>query len=187
MPKTCKVSFFPDDKTVEVRQGVTILAAAGQADVFVNSLCGGDGVCGRCGVIVRKGTVTGGTTDFFSHEQIQQGHILGCEGGIEADVEIEIPEHTRLVGTPEYKLSDGVGGRQWQPERQPVKDRGRMKAPRTRTKLKKGRGQEPGVAPIVWGEAMNRNAGERMELREKKGTDRGGLMRSRCSYVRDIL
>jgi uncharacterized 2Fe-2S/4Fe-4S cluster protein (DUF4445 family) len=106
MPEHCKVSFLPDDKTVEVRRGETILAAAGQAGVFVNSLCGGDGVCGRCGVVVRKGTVTGGSTDFFSHEQIQQGHILACEGRIESDATIEIPEHSRLVGTPEYLEHD---------------------------------------------------------------------------------
>ncbi|MDP6545360.1 MAG: ASKHA domain-containing protein [Phycisphaerae bacterium] len=106
MAGNCKVSFLPDDKTVEVRIGTTILAAAGQAGVFVNSLCGGDGVCGRCGVIVRKGTVTGGTTEFFSHEEIQQGHILACEGRIESDIEVEIPEHTRLAGTPEYLEAD---------------------------------------------------------------------------------
>ncbi|MDP7286486.1 MAG: ASKHA domain-containing protein [Phycisphaerae bacterium] len=106
MAGICKVSFLPDDKTIEVRSGITILAAAGKAGVFVNSLCGGDGVCGRCGVIVRKGTVTGGSTDFFSHEQIQQGHILACEGRIESDVIVEIPEHTRLSGTPEFIEAD---------------------------------------------------------------------------------
>ncbi|MCP4377518.1 MAG: 2Fe-2S iron-sulfur cluster binding domain-containing protein, partial [bacterium] len=106
MPDNCKVSFLPEDKTVEVRPGTTILAAAGQVGVFVNSLCGGDGVCGRCGVIVREGTVTGGSTDFFSHEQIQQGHILACEGRIESDVVIEIPEHSRLTGTPDYIEAD---------------------------------------------------------------------------------
>ncbi len=106
MPENCTVSFLPDEITVEVRPGVTILSAAAKAGVFVNSLCAGDGVCGRCAVIVRKGKVTGGSTDFFSHEQIQQGHILACEGRIESDAEIEIPEHTRLSGTPEFIEAD---------------------------------------------------------------------------------
>ena len=106
MPENCKVSFLPDDKTVEVRPGITVLAAAAQADVLVNSLCAGDGVCGRCGVIVRKGDVIGGSTEFFSHEQIEQGYVLACEGRIESDAVIEVPQHTRLTGTPEYVETD---------------------------------------------------------------------------------
>ena len=102
MAKTYKVLFKPDDAGVEVPAGTTILAAANKAGVFVNSLCGGDGVCGRCRVIVREGKATGGSTEFFTHEDIQRGYILACEGRIESNLVVEIPPETRLAGAPEY-------------------------------------------------------------------------------------
>jgi uncharacterized 2Fe-2S/4Fe-4S cluster protein (DUF4445 family) len=102
MAKRCKVAFTPDEVTVHVPRGTTILAAATKAGVFVNSLCGGDGVCGRCRVIVRQGRASGGSTEFFTHEEIQQGYILACEGRIESDLTVEIPPETRLAGVPEY-------------------------------------------------------------------------------------
>jgi uncharacterized 2Fe-2S/4Fe-4S cluster protein (DUF4445 family) len=88
-----------------VPPGTTILAAAAQAGVHVNSLCGGDGVCGRCRVIVREGKVTGGSTEPFTHEEIQTGYILACEGRIVSNVVVEVPPETQLAEVPEH-----VGG-----------------------------------------------------------------------------
>ncbi len=102
MAKTYTVAFEPDQTHVEVAAGTTILAAANKAGVFVNSLCGGDGVCGRCRVIVQQGKAGGGSTEFFTHEEIQRGYILACEGRIESDLVVEIPPETRLAGAPEY-------------------------------------------------------------------------------------
>jgi len=104
--KTCTVRFEPEGASVEVPAGTTILAAANKAGVFVNSLCGGDGVCGRCRVIVREGKVSGGSTEFFSHEEIQAGYILACEGRIQTDLRVEIPPETRLAGQPEYAAGE---------------------------------------------------------------------------------
>ncbi len=102
MAKTCKVKFTPDEKTVEVPVGSTILEAAHKAGVYVNSLCGGDGVCGRCRVVVKSGRAVGGPTEFFTREEIQQGYILACQGRVETDLDIEVPPESRLVKGPEY-------------------------------------------------------------------------------------
>lgn len=102
MGKTCKVHFKPDDCQAEVPSGTTLLAAANKAGAFVNSLCGGDGVCGRCRVIVSQGKVVGASTEFFTHEEIRQGYFLACEARVESDVEVEIPPETRLSGQPQY-------------------------------------------------------------------------------------
>ena len=106
MAKTCKVVFQPDDATVTVPSGTTILDAAKKAGVFINSLCGGDGVCGRCRVIVREGTATGGSTEFFTREEIQKGYILACLGCVESDLVVEVPPETRLVGAPVHVEGD---------------------------------------------------------------------------------
>jgi len=50
-----RVEFVPLGKSKEVRQGVTIIAAANRADVPIGQSCNGDGVCGWCKVRVLKG------------------------------------------------------------------------------------------------------------------------------------
>ena len=104
MGKKCKVCFIPDNVTVEVPVGSTLLTAANTAGVYVNSLCGGDGVCGRCRVILRSGKAPGESTEYFTHDEILAGYLLACEARVESDVEIEIPPETRQTQTaPEHE------------------------------------------------------------------------------------
>ena len=102
MGKTCKVVFQPQGVSTEAPLGTTLLSASAKAGVYVNSLCGGDGVCGRCRVIVREGKVSGGTTEFFTHQEIQQGYILACQARIESDLVVDIPPETRLAWAPRH-------------------------------------------------------------------------------------
>ncbi len=100
MAESCKVRFLPADITVDVPVGVTIMDAAVIAGVFVNGVCGGDGVCGRCRVIVREGLARNGSTQFFTREEIQAGYVLACEGRIASDLTVEVPVESRLLGRP---------------------------------------------------------------------------------------
>ncbi len=106
MAKTCRVSFRPNNVSVRVPASTTILTAANKTGIFIDSLCGGDGVCGRCRVIVREGAVTGGSTDCFTHAEIQQGYILACEARIQSDVLVEIPPEPRLTTGLEFAESE---------------------------------------------------------------------------------
>jgi len=49
------VEFAPLGRTKEVKEGVTIIAAANRADVPIGQSCGGDGICGWCRVKVLHG------------------------------------------------------------------------------------------------------------------------------------
>jgi len=91
-----KIKFLPDKKTVEVEKGKSILAAAISAGVHINSSCGGDGVCGRCKVIVRKGIVHSQPTGRISPEEKRHGYYLACLTLVESDLEVEIPAESRL-------------------------------------------------------------------------------------------
>jgi len=112
--KSCVVRFVPDNVTVEVPRGGTILDAARKAGVFINSLCGGDGVCGKCRVIVREGNVEGGGTEFFTRDEIREGYILACQAQIAGDLEVEVPAESRVrayeaeVGVAEQRLSEAA-------------------------------------------------------------------------------
>jgi len=102
-----KIKFSPDEKTVEAQQGDTILEAAQAAGVDINNVCGGDGVCGKCRVIVRKGDVNAPSTVFLTRRDIQQGYVLACLAKIESDLEVEVPSESRtgqqqiLTGAPD--------------------------------------------------------------------------------------
>ena len=91
-----KVTFYPDNKTVEVDKGKTILSASISAGVYITSSCGGDGVCGRCKVILKKGQVLTHPTGRISLEERSRGIYLACLTTIQSDSEIEIPPESRL-------------------------------------------------------------------------------------------
>jgi len=94
--KTRRVRFLPQGVEVEVDEGVTLLAAAQKGDIYINSICGGDGVCGKCRVIVRSGEVDTRTTMLLSRDEVRQGYVLACLTRVLGDVEVFIPEETRL-------------------------------------------------------------------------------------------
>lgn len=94
----CRIEFQPDGVVVSVPFGTIILNAARKTGVFIDSLCGGEGVCGKCRVIVRRGEVEGGTTDFFTRNEIRAGYILACEARAAGDLVVEVPAESRLRG-----------------------------------------------------------------------------------------
>jgi len=92
-----KVTFLPDNKTIEVEKEKTILSAAISAGVYINSSCGGDGVCGRCKVILKKGQVLTQPTGRISLDERRQGIYLACLTTIQSDLEVEVPLESRVV------------------------------------------------------------------------------------------
>ena len=87
---------MPDNKIIEVEKDKTILSAAISAGVYINSVCGGDGVCGRCKVIVKSGKVTTQPNGAITPEEKRQHLYLACLSTIHSDAEIEIPPSSRL-------------------------------------------------------------------------------------------
>ena len=91
-----KVQFYPDNKSIEVDKGKTILSAAISAGVYINSSCGGDGVCGRCKVILKKGQVITQPTGRLSLDERRRGVYLACFASVQSDLEVEVPPESRL-------------------------------------------------------------------------------------------
>lgn len=91
-----KVTFLPDNKIVEAEKGKTILSVSLSAGIYINSSCGGDGVCGRCKIILKKGQALTQPTGRISLEERKQGFYLACLTTIQSDLEIEIPAESRL-------------------------------------------------------------------------------------------
>jgi uncharacterized 2Fe-2S/4Fe-4S cluster protein (DUF4445 family) len=106
--KTFSVTFLPEGKTVEIAPGKTIMEAATAANVPINSICGGDGVCGKCRVIVRSGKVMAEPNEFLTRRDIQRGVALACQTYPEGDVFIEVPLESRVGAVPRLAAEDAV-------------------------------------------------------------------------------
>ena len=93
-----KVKFIPDGKKVEVGANTNLNEAAKKAGVYVNSLCGGQGACGKCKVQVTRGKVEPDkhTIGFFSKEEIKKGYVLACQTEVIDDLEVFIPPESRI-------------------------------------------------------------------------------------------
>ena len=100
------VTFLPDDRTVRVGDHNTVLEAAERAGVYVNRTCGGDGMCGRCKVIVRSGNVWAEPTVHLSREEVQNGYVLACKCYLRSDAVVEVPPESRLEGSPQLAEED---------------------------------------------------------------------------------
>ncbi|MDD5594782.1 MAG: ASKHA domain-containing protein [Candidatus Omnitrophica bacterium] len=105
-----KVTFYPDNKTIEVEKDKTILSAAISCGVYINSACGGDGVCGKCKVKVRTGKVITQPNAVLSLEDKREHIYLACLTTIHSDLEIEVPAESRLdfEKSPLYSQSEEV-------------------------------------------------------------------------------
>ena len=95
-PTLCRVHFLPDDLVAEVERGETVLAAAQKAGIYISSLCGGDGICGKCRVILRSGDIHSKPSTLLGRDEIRQNYILACQCTVQGDLEVEIPPETRL-------------------------------------------------------------------------------------------
>jgi uncharacterized 2Fe-2S/4Fe-4S cluster protein (DUF4445 family) len=92
------VKFLPDDISVDVEEGTTVAEAAQQADVFISNLCGGEGVCGKCRIQIRKGRAEAEehAKSLFSQDEIMKGYVLACQTEVRDNLEVIIPPESRV-------------------------------------------------------------------------------------------
>jgi uncharacterized 2Fe-2S/4Fe-4S cluster protein (DUF4445 family) len=89
------VTFLPQNKTVRVSAAASLLEAAQKAHITINNLCGGDGICGRCKMVVVRGKVTGAVSAKLTREEILKGYVLACQTPVADDLTVEIPPETQ--------------------------------------------------------------------------------------------
>jgi len=80
-----KIIFKPDGRQISIHEGATILEAAGQAGVVLNTVCGGQGSCKKCLVNIEPsgGDVLGGDVNYGGGGGVFGGDINhGAGGGI---------------------------------------------------------------------------------------------------------
>jgi len=93
-----RVRFEPFGVTISVESGATVLEAADAVGVEIESVCGGRGTCAKCKVICSGGLSE--PTDLerrgLSADEMAQGYRLACQASILSDVDVVVPEESRL-------------------------------------------------------------------------------------------
>ena len=85
------VQFSPSSARVQVVEGSTLHAAVLRAGLPIASACGGDGLCGRCGVQILDGgerlsPETDGERSAKQRNRIEPTLRLACQARVEGDV-----------------------------------------------------------------------------------------------------
>jgi len=94
-PKQCTVCFEPSGLKTEVPAGTILLEAARKAGVYLSSICGGDGYCGKCKVVIDKGQSESRPTTLLTPDEIRENIVLACGTKVLSDMTITVPKsHT---------------------------------------------------------------------------------------------
>ncbi len=93
---THTIRFLPYETAIQVQEGDTVIRAALESGVHVNASCGGEGVCGKCRVLIEKGTVEGGISEKVSEEDREKGYRLACRAIIKRDLVVRIPVESTI-------------------------------------------------------------------------------------------
>lgn len=113
MSPSARVVFTPSGRQGTVARGTTILDAARELGVDLDTVCGGRGICGRCQVVPQIGTFAkhdiNSTADALSPRGPSETdeyrgrrplgsseHRLGCHAEICADVVVDVPSESQV-------------------------------------------------------------------------------------------
>jgi uncharacterized 2Fe-2S/4Fe-4S cluster protein (DUF4445 family) len=93
------VRFLPQDMSVDLPKGSTLMDAAQKAGINIEYACGGSGTCGKCRVRILSGDVSFEKTGALSLQLLDQGYVLACKATLlDTPVLVEIPIQMDHIG-----------------------------------------------------------------------------------------
>ena len=94
--KECTVQFEPSGLKVKVSSGTTLLEAAHRAGIYLSSICGGDGYCGKCKVIINEGQSQSRPSPLLTPEETRENVVLACQTKVLSDLTVTVPKSHSL-------------------------------------------------------------------------------------------
>ncbi len=102
-----RVGFEPQGRSVEVASGTPLLTAVREAGIWLASVCGGEGTCGRCRVLVEAGELpppSDAERRALSGTEIAAGERLACRVPVSSAMAIHVPKAS-LIGGQRLQLA----------------------------------------------------------------------------------
>jgi uncharacterized 2Fe-2S/4Fe-4S cluster protein (DUF4445 family) len=90
------ITFLPIERISRIGENETILKAAMRSGIHINASCGGNGVCGKCRVMIREGETRCDPHPAVSREEYDQGVRLACMTRSGTDLVVEIPLESQI-------------------------------------------------------------------------------------------
>jgi uncharacterized 2Fe-2S/4Fe-4S cluster protein (DUF4445 family) len=120
-----KILFLPHNIEITVTHGENLIRAAMEAGVHINASCGGEGVCGKCRVIIEKGDVEGGISEKLSTEDLNKGYRQACLAVVKSDLVVRIPIESEVdAGVLNLQTTPRRKARIWEMNLEDLKDKG---------------------------------------------------------------
>jgi len=120
-----KILFLPHNIEITVTRGENLIRAAMEAGVHINASCGGEGVCGKCRVIIEKGDVEGGLSEKLSTEDLNKGYRQACLATVKSDLVVRIPIESEVdAGILNLQTTPRKTARIWEMNLEDLKDKG---------------------------------------------------------------
>ncbi len=94
--KKCIIRFEPSGLRTEVPQGTVLLEAAHKAGIYLSSICGGDGYCGKCKVVIDEGQFESRPTTLLTPNEIRENFVLACQTKVLSDMTVTVPKFHSL-------------------------------------------------------------------------------------------
>ncbi len=113
--KKFTVRFEPSGLKIKVPAGTILLEAARKAGIYLSSICGGDGYCGKCKVIIDEGQFKSKPTALLTPDETRENVVLACQTKVLSDMTITVPKsHTLetsqiLMDTDAQRFSELAG------------------------------------------------------------------------------
>ena len=113
--KRFTVRFEPSGLKIEVPKGAVLLEAARKAGIYLSSICGGDGYCGKCKVTVDEGQFQSTPTTLLTPQELRENVVLACQTKVLSDMTVTVPRsHTLetsqiLMDTDARRFSELAG------------------------------------------------------------------------------
>lgn len=94
--KEFKISIPEYARDIFALPGTTLFECLARAGIVLRTPCGGQGICGKCLVIVSQGNVppSEACKKFFSSDEIEKGYRLACETKLFSDATVLIPQES---------------------------------------------------------------------------------------------
>ncbi len=92
--RTVTITFQPTGRRFQVAESETLFEAAIEAGVEVDTVCGGNGSCGKCKVRIEEAPPAAGPLDYLllSGGEIAGGYRLSCQLAADRDMVVDVPE-----------------------------------------------------------------------------------------------
>ena len=124
------ILFLPHNIKVPAGKGDNLIRVAMEAGVHINASCGGEGVCGKCRVIIEDGSVGGGITEKLDKKDIEKGHRQACLSEVLSDLVVRIPIESEIdTGVFNLQEMPRKTARIWEMNLEELKDKGLFMPP----------------------------------------------------------